>query len=500
MAVTKIRETQVREITRTWEIITQSSHGFSAGNVVYFNGLVWALAKADNIATAEALGVVESSLTTDTFVLIFQGHIVGLSSLVAGETYFISATTAGTITTTEPSGDDISKPILVALSTTEGIVNNWRGLTGGGTGGNDATVLRSTITQSSHGFSAGDVLRHNGTTYVGAQADTEANSAAIGVVESVIDVNNYVLAYSGLISVASASYTPGAVYYLSASAAGAVTTTPPTIKKQVFIAISATAAILLIDSIGGSGGGDVSGPGPTVIDESIAVWDGTGGYTLKESNVTVSADDLSTTGIITAGWLAADYLNLDGGAFSVEGANILAMGYVLDSVFTIADETEPTKAVEFQCSGITLDTTRTLTIPDKNGTIALLDDITGGDVSGPGSSTNNAISLWDGTDGDALKNSVVTISGSGDMSGINSINVNSVLTINSSGQITALAGIDDNVAVILQNGDYTAKARIDIGSVSTGVTRVLSVQDKDGTIALTSDLQAIETGIYMFGL
>lgn len=42
-----------------------------------------------------------------------------------------------------------------------------------------------------------------------------------------------------------------------------------------------------------------------------------------------------------------------------------------DNAFTIYDETDTTKILAFQCSGITTATTRTLTVPNASGTIAL---------------------------------------------------------------------------------------------------------------------------------
>lgn len=44
-----------------------------------------------------------------------------------------------------------------------------------------------------------------------------------------------------------------------------------------------------------------------------------------------------------------------------------------------------------------------------------------GDVSGPVSSTDSAVALWDGTGGDTLKNSVVVINGSGDVTGVRNL-------------------------------------------------------------------------------
>lgn len=45
---------------------------------------------------------------------------------------------------------------------------------------------------------------------------------------------------------------------------------------------------------------------------------------------------------------------------------------VLDNVFTIQDDGDTTKQIQFQASGITTGSTRTLTSPDQSGTIALL--------------------------------------------------------------------------------------------------------------------------------
>lgn len=107
---------------------TQNSHGFAAGDVLYYTGSVWAKAKADTEATAEVVGIIELVPTVNTFVLVTQGYITGLSGLVAGTTYFLSGTTAGALTSTEPTTSNyISKPILVALDSSVGVFINYRG-------------------------------------------------------------------------------------------------------------------------------------------------------------------------------------------------------------------------------------------------------------------------------------------------------------------------------------------------------------------------------------
>lgn len=47
----------------------------------------------------------------------------------------------------------------------------------------------------------------------------------------------------------------------------------------------------------------------------------------------------------------------------------------IDSSFIIGDDGDATKKLAFQCSGITTGNTRTITIPDKSGTMAMLSDL-----------------------------------------------------------------------------------------------------------------------------
>jgi len=132
----------------------------------------------------------------------------------------------------------------------------WEDQSGGGGSGDAA---KETITQSSHGFAAGDVLRHNGTIYTKAQADSSANAEAVGIVESV-DGNDFTIVYAGRITITGASWTAGSVYYLSASSLGALTTTEAgdsQVSKPMLVATSTTSGIVInyrgLISSGGSG-------------------------------------------------------------------------------------------------------------------------------------------------------------------------------------------------------------------------------------------------------
>lgn len=107
--------------------VTQASHGFSVGDVVYYTGSVYALADASTEATAEVVGIVSAVDGTDDFTITMGGHVTGLSGLTAGSVYFLSET-AGDLTATEPTTTGvISKPLLIADSTTSGYFFNMRG-------------------------------------------------------------------------------------------------------------------------------------------------------------------------------------------------------------------------------------------------------------------------------------------------------------------------------------------------------------------------------------
>jgi hypothetical protein len=147
MAATKIRQEQLREVGGlTREIITQVGHTFVPRNALYFDGSVWAKAKADTVANAELLGIVES-VKGDTFTIVFAGRITNMPSMTPGAVYYLSWTTAGALTTLVPPETMVNKPVLVARTSSIGYVVNWRGIvgTGGGTVTPTAELYSTTI-------------------------------------------------------------------------------------------------------------------------------------------------------------------------------------------------------------------------------------------------------------------------------------------------------------------------------------------------------------------
>lgn len=124
----KIQRQYAEEIPSVSEIITQTSHGFTIGDVIRYNGSSYVKAQADTESNAEVIGVVES-VSGNMFVVVYSGRISGLSDKTAGTTYFLSSSTAGAMTNIAPT---ISRTVLLATSSTSGIVINTRGSSSSG--------------------------------------------------------------------------------------------------------------------------------------------------------------------------------------------------------------------------------------------------------------------------------------------------------------------------------------------------------------------------------
>lgn len=103
--------------------VTQVSHGFSAGDVLTVNNLgQLVLAKADALSTAQVVGIVKEVVSVNQFILANSGLLTGLPFAVTpGSWHYLSAATAGTISTTAPSSSgEYVTPVLFGLSANSG--------------------------------------------------------------------------------------------------------------------------------------------------------------------------------------------------------------------------------------------------------------------------------------------------------------------------------------------------------------------------------------------
>lgn len=179
--------------TAVTDTITQTSHGFSVGNVVKLTGTdTYALARCDTAANCEAVGIVSSVTDANTFVLTTHGYVTGLSGLTTATAYFISPTSAGVLTATAPTTPgQISKPVFVSTSTTAGYFINYRGMAV--TTGSSGNVNSGTINQVTKYASTGTAVSGSSILF-----DTATNvGIGTSVPISLFDVNRKLNVLSG---------------------------------------------------------------------------------------------------------------------------------------------------------------------------------------------------------------------------------------------------------------------------------------------------------------
>ena len=77
-----------------------------------------------------------------------------------------------------------------------------------------------------------------------------------------------------------------------------------------------------------------------------------------------------------------DYLSISTYGSGAKQVNFQVIPSFIDGEFKIKDDADLTKVLEFSVAGFTTATTRTATWPNKSGTVAFLDDVTGGTPAG----------------------------------------------------------------------------------------------------------------------
>ena len=200
--------------------------------------------------------------------------------------------------TNTPGTDDIvSGEIAIDTSAKKLYINDGGTVKEiGGAGGSTTD-----ITQSSHGFSVKDCIRHNGSSWVKAQANV-ATTLALGVVTEVADSNTFTVAQSGRFTISSHGLTVGQWYYLDASTAGALTATEPSISQPLIYVESASVVFvfpyrptqLLVNGGASVVPGDNTVTSAKIVDGTIVTAD------LADDAITTAkiADDAITSALI----------------------------------------------------------------------------------------------------------------------------------------------------------------------------------------------------------
>jgi hypothetical protein len=96
-----------------------------------------------------------------------------------------------------------------------------------GSGGGDA--IKKRYNQNGHGFSIGQVVAYNGTSFVLKSAAQADSNETLGLVSRIDDVDNFTITYSGFFDASTVSgLSASTVYYVSSFVAGDISSSAPT--------------------------------------------------------------------------------------------------------------------------------------------------------------------------------------------------------------------------------------------------------------------------------
>ena len=140
-------------------VVTQNGHGFSVEDClrVLASG-TYIEAQANTLTNARAVGIVVEVIDANTFVLQTSGFTDKITGKTPATQYFLSAATAGLLTSTEPLTDgEYSKPMYQSLTADSGYILEQRpmvqpnangGASGGGGGGMPANLVQTVVNTS----------------------------------------------------------------------------------------------------------------------------------------------------------------------------------------------------------------------------------------------------------------------------------------------------------------------------------------------------------------
>lgn len=193
------------------------------------------------------------NLTIDSTLGNVSLNLPDVSTLYKGKEFYFKKTSASNIVTINPfldqTIDGSSSKTLTLLNDSVILIyidsNNWTTKFSS----NNSNVINSnekteiTVTQNSHGFSFGNLVRFS-SNWQKARANILTNYS-LGVVSEVVDSNTFKICLSGYLS-GFTGLTSNTLYYLSETIAGDYTDVKSDILKQpMFFSISTTEAIIL---------------------------------------------------------------------------------------------------------------------------------------------------------------------------------------------------------------------------------------------------------------
>ena len=272
------------------------------------------------------------------------------------------------------NGTDLDVDGTITGNLTGNVTGNVSGSSGSTTGNAaTATALQNARTIGGVSFDGTANINLPGVNTSGSQ-DTSGNAATATTLETARTIAGVSFDGSANISLNNNAITNGAGYLTSV---GTSNITDDAVTYAKIQNVSATNRILGRDS---SGAGAIEEITPANLRTMINVEDGAD--VTDATNVNAAGAVMNSDTSTSAMQFVVDEDNMSSDSATKVPTQQSVKAYVdsqaggtefADNVFRVKDNSDATKKLAFECSGISGSTTRTLTVPDSNGTIGTED-------------------------------------------------------------------------------------------------------------------------------
>ena len=193
------------------------------------------------------------------------------------------------------------------------------------------------------------------------------------------------------------------------------------------------------------------------------------------------------SGVTTGNTRVLTVPDFDGTMATLAGTEAFSNKTFQDSTCFFVDNGDATKKMAFQLSGITTATTRTLTVPNFDGTIATL---IGTELfQNKSFDGNNCLFVATLDNSKKLKLDVDGIT-SGNTRIITIPDATGTLVLGTLQQTLSNKLFSDSTVMFCDDGDNTKKLAFQVSGITTGTTRTLTAPDFNGTIATLAGTEA----------
>ena len=265
------------------------------------------------------------------------------------------------------------------------------------------------------------------------------------------------------------------------STTGTETLTNKSLTDPVLTGSSASAGSIIFkeDTDNGTNSATLKGPASTA-DVTITLPAETGTVLTTASSIANSNLANSTVTIGSSAVALGSSVTTLTGITSLTADAVVAKA----NGFRVIDNTDASKQVAFDASGIATSTTRTLTVPNVSDTLVLL--------GATQTLTNKTIALGSNTVTGALANGITATTQS---ASDNSTKVATTAYVDNQVSAGAVNEFADNVFRVKDNSDATKKLAFECSGISGSTTRTLTVPDSNGTIGTEDFATAIAVAL-----